>query len=76
MKRDESAIHQARIRMVLSDCEVFEVVLRKIIRDPKYVSPTDSSIAHAAAECLFAVRKMENAITAKTGTRLSIKEEL
>ncbi|EGQ63715.1 hypothetical protein GGI1_21172 [Acidithiobacillus sp. GGI-221] len=39
-------------------CETFEEILRNIIRDPS------NGAAHAAAECLFAVRKLENALTA------------
>ncbi|MBU2761076.1 hypothetical protein HF673_14655 [Acidithiobacillus thiooxidans] len=50
----------ADCKSVLPDCEAFEAVLRRVIRDPK-----NGPIAHTAAECLFAVRKLVNAITAK-----------
>ncbi len=41
-------------------CETFEEILRNIIRDHS------NGAAHIAAECLFAVRRLENALTASS----------
>lgn len=47
----------AEIRSALIACQSFEDILRRIIRNPN-----NSTSAHVAAECLFAVRKLENAL--------------
>lgn len=54
---------------MLTACETFEDVLRRIIRNPD-----SGPIAHIAAECLFAVRKLENALTASSNPMTGSKE--
>ncbi|MBU2742415.1 hypothetical protein HAQ01_14025 [Acidithiobacillus thiooxidans] len=45
------------IKSALMACQSFEDILRRIIRNPN-----NSTSAHVAAECLFAVRKLGNAL--------------
>ncbi|MHB8321407.1 MAG: hypothetical protein ACYDA7_05270 [Acidithiobacillus sp.] len=53
---------------VLTACETFEDVLMRIIRNPD-----NGTVAHIAAECLFAVRKLENALTASSNSSAACK---
>jgi hypothetical protein len=63
-KKDKSA----DCKSVRTACETFEDVLMRIIRNPD-----NGTVAHVAAECLFAVRKLENALTASSNPSAACK---